>query len=114
MAAARAFYAGLLGLREIPRPPTLAPSGVWFRFDDGRHLHISAMRSGDEPTRNRSHFALQVDDLNEFKSKLRQNGVAFSDTPEIPGWNRIRVSDPFGNSVEILQIEPPAEKDRVR
>ena len=39
-AAARSFYGGLLGLREIPKPPALADrGGVWFSL--GRQeLHI--------------------------------------------------------------------------
>ncbi len=28
---ARAFYAGLLGMAEVPKPANLSPSGCWFR-----------------------------------------------------------------------------------
>jgi len=38
---ARSFYAGLLGLREIPKPESIrSRGGVWFDAD-GLDLHVS-------------------------------------------------------------------------
>ncbi len=41
--AARAFYGGLLGLPEIPKPEAIrARGGVWFDAG-GLHVHLSAI-----------------------------------------------------------------------
>lgn len=38
---ARAFYADLLSLNEVAKPPILAArGGVWFALPDGRGLHL--------------------------------------------------------------------------
>ena len=35
----RRFYAGALGLEEVPRPPNFTFDGAWFRFG-GTELHL--------------------------------------------------------------------------
>ena len=38
---ARWFYSGLLGLKELEKPPALASrGGAWFALPDGRQLHL--------------------------------------------------------------------------
>lgn len=54
--AARAFYGGVLGLEEIPKPPHLAArGGVWFRCG-GLELHLGV----EEPFRpaHKAHVAV--------------------------------------------------------
>jgi catechol 2,3-dioxygenase-like lactoylglutathione lyase family enzyme len=102
--AARGFYGSLLGLREISKPAALARDGVWFELDDARQVHVGVARAADQPTRNRSHLAIQVDDLDRLVSRLRQRDVLVSEPPPVQGWKRVQVRDPFGNGVELLQI----------
>jgi predicted enzyme related to lactoylglutathione lyase len=104
-AAARQFYGSLLGLREIVKPATLSRDGIWFELTDGRQLHIGILRDCDEPTRNRSHFALKVDDLDTLMARLASAGCVLKTPNPVPGWRRIQFCDPFGNGIELLQIE---------
>lgn len=101
--AARAFYSGLLGLAEVEKPQALrSRGGVWFRAGN-LELHIGA-RTGDSPPGNYRHFALQVDDAAHFQQQLQQAGCRLEAAPEVPGWRRFFVFDPFGNKVEILEL----------
>src|SRR5215213_6398028 len=55
---ARAFYAGVLGLDEVPKPPNLAArGGVWFS-GGGLHLHLGV--EGDFHPARKAHPALLV------------------------------------------------------
>lgn len=98
------FYSELLQLEQIDKPRTLSEDGAWFRFADGRELHIGARRAGDGPTRNRQHFALRVDSLDAVIDRLRAHGVAWKEPRPIPGWRRIQFHDPFSNLIEVLEI----------
>jgi catechol 2,3-dioxygenase-like lactoylglutathione lyase family enzyme len=96
---ARSFYAGLLGLREIPKPEQIRHrGGVWFDAD-GLDLHISIeeQRAGAEAYR---HFGLEHDDVEGLRAKLGAAGVATEDGRPAP-WRRFFVRDPFGNRIEI-------------
>jgi catechol 2,3-dioxygenase-like lactoylglutathione lyase family enzyme len=97
---ARAFYAGLLGLDEVPKPDALASrGGVWFERGEVRiHLGVEEL---DPPTR--AHPALLVDDLAAFGARLRAAGFAPTHDDLLPGFDRFYVQDPFGNRVELLQ-----------
>lgn len=104
-ASARRFYGSLLGLRELVKPANLSHDGVWFELTDGRQLHVGILRGSDQPTNNRAHFALQVDSLDDVAARLAEAGVAFTTPNPVPGWRRIQLRDPFGNGIEILQVE---------
>jgi catechol 2,3-dioxygenase-like lactoylglutathione lyase family enzyme len=104
-AATRRFYGSLLGLREITKPAALSHDGVWFELADGAQLHVGILRERDEPTRNRAHFALQVESLDELAGRLTEAGIACTVPNPVPGWRRIQLRDPFGNGIEILQVE---------
>jgi len=98
---ARAFYGGLLGLEELPKPAALAArGGCWFRAG-GQELHVGV----EEPfaPARKAHPGLVADDLDRLAEQLRDAGrdVAFDDG--IPGAKRFHVSDPFGNRIEIRQ-----------
>lgn len=96
---ARAFYSGLLGLPEIPKPePLRVRGGVWFEAG-GLDLHVSVedQRSGDDTHR---HFGLECRDTDGLRSRLREAGVPTEDGRPAP-WQRFFVRDPFGNRIEI-------------
>lgn len=98
------FYRDLLQLEIIDKPRTLSEDGAWFRFADGRELHIGARREGDEPTQSRQHFAVRVASLDDLLERLRSHDIAWQEPRPIPGWRRIQFHDPFHNLIEVLEI----------
>jgi catechol 2,3-dioxygenase-like lactoylglutathione lyase family enzyme len=102
-AAARAFYAGVLGLAEIPKPPTLAArGGVWFGTAAVQiHLGVEA----DFRPARKAHLALEVDDLDGLEAACRAAGFPPQHDGELPGYARFYVADPFGNRLEFLSAE---------
>jgi catechol 2,3-dioxygenase-like lactoylglutathione lyase family enzyme len=98
---ARAFYGGLLGLEELPKPePLRARGGCWFRAG-AQELHVG-VEDPFAPAR-KAHPGLVVDGLDELVERLRGAGheVAFDET--IPGTRRCHVADPFGNRLELRE-----------
>ena len=95
--AARAFYAGQLGLREVPKPAALAGrGGCWFE-GDALALHLG-VEADFRPAR-KAHPALEVDDLEAARAALDGGPVEV-----LPGLRRFYVTDPFGNRIEILEV----------
>src|ERR1700758_4218960 len=88
--AARAFYGGLLGLAEIPKPTALAArGGCWFRAGD-QELHVG-VEEQFTPAR-KAHPGLVADDLEILAERLRAAGheVTFDDA--VPGAIRLHVA----------------------
>jgi catechol 2,3-dioxygenase-like lactoylglutathione lyase family enzyme len=91
--AARAFYGGVLGLRELEKPDALrARGGVWFE-----HLHVG-VEDDFRPAR-KAHPAFLVEHLDELAARIRD--VEWDDA--VPGVRRFYASDPFGNRLEFVQ-----------
>lgn len=107
-ADARAFFTGILGLTEIPKPANLLPrGGVWFR-GDGFELHIGV--DADFRPAVKAHTAFEVDDLEALRRVLEAHDIrAWEDEP-LPGYYRFYANDPFGNRLEFLQPSP-TDKD---
>ena len=98
--AARAFYCGVLGLTEVPKPaPLAARGGCWFEAGAAR-LHLGADRDF-RPTQ-KAHPALAVADLPAFCTRLRAAGIAVRDDNELPDLPRANITDPFGNRIELV------------
>jgi catechol 2,3-dioxygenase-like lactoylglutathione lyase family enzyme len=96
---ARAFYGGVLGLDEIPKPePIRARGGVWFRAGP-QELHLGV----EEPfaPARKAHPGLVADDLDVLRARLRAAGLAYEDDANIAGVDRLFVDDPFGNRLEL-------------
>lgn len=100
VARSRAFYGGVLGLREIAKPRTFAFTVVWYDLG-GQHLHLLLKDQPD--TISPRHFALRVADAAAARAHFRAHGVATDETTPIPGADRFFVRDPDGNRVEIIQ-----------
>jgi catechol 2,3-dioxygenase-like lactoylglutathione lyase family enzyme len=100
--AARSFYAALLGMTELPKPPALAPrGGCWFA-SGAAVLHLG-VEEPFSPAR-KAHPALLVDDLDALAATLSAAGHACARADgEIPGVRRFHTRDPFGNRVEFQQ-----------
>jgi catechol 2,3-dioxygenase-like lactoylglutathione lyase family enzyme len=99
-AQARAFYAGVLGLPEIPKPAPLAVrGGLWFQCGPAQ-LHLG----GEDNFRanNKAHPALTVDDLPGLLTELGARGLDVKPEEPVAGRQRASVLDPFGNRVELI------------
>ena len=105
LAAARAFYVGVLGLTEIPKPKTFDFVALWFRLDDGQTLHL--LQKPQPDTRSPRHFALRVSDIDAAREHFRAHGVAVQETGPIPYCDRFFVFDPDGNRIEVIQWREP-------
>jgi catechol 2,3-dioxygenase-like lactoylglutathione lyase family enzyme len=100
-AEARAFYAGLLGLAELPKPSHLAArGGVWFALGS-QQLHLG-VEEDFRPAR-KAHPALLVRDLRGLRARLEQQGFAPYEDEPLAGYERCYVADPFGNRLELLE-----------
>ena len=115
LAKARAFYVGVLGLREIPKPKTFDFVALWFQLEDGQTLHL--LQKPQPDTRSPRHFALRVPDVKAAREHFRAHNVEIQETGPIPHCDRFFVFDPDGNRIEIIQwLEPydPAESGAAR
>lgn len=98
---ARRFYSALLGIPEVPKPPELAArGGCWFEAGVLKvHLGVEA----DFRPARKAHPALLVRDLPGLVAALRDAGVEVVDDDLLEGYDRVYVSDPFGNRLELLE-----------
>jgi catechol 2,3-dioxygenase-like lactoylglutathione lyase family enzyme len=101
-AEARAFYAGLLGIPERPKPPELARrGGAWFESHAVKlHLGVEA----DFRPARKAHPALLVRDVRSLVARLRAAGVHVAEDHGSDG-RRVYVSDPFGNRLELIDTD---------
>jgi catechol 2,3-dioxygenase-like lactoylglutathione lyase family enzyme len=99
--AARAFYGGLLGLTEVPKPAALAGrGGCWFEQGDVQvHIGVEA----DFRAARKAHVAFVVDDVASLNATARAAGYEVKDDDPLDGVERIFVFDPFGNRLEFQQ-----------
>ena len=98
---AREFYAGLLGLVEVPKPSELAKrGGCWFELPEGTcgQLHLGA--DPDFRPAKKAHVALAVSDVAELADMARSEGYeVVCDTAD--DTERVYIYDPFGNRLEF-------------
>lgn len=100
---ARAFYAGMLGMRETPKPPELAArGGAWFESGNVR-LHLGV--DDDFHAAAKAHPALRCRDYRALLERLSQNGIAVQPAPDpLPdGSAHCYMADPFGNRIELIE-----------
>jgi catechol 2,3-dioxygenase-like lactoylglutathione lyase family enzyme len=111
----RRFYAGALGLEEVPRPPNFAFDGAWFRFG-GTELHLlsdaHATGGAGQPEPGAGvergmthHLAIEVDDLDGACSRLAEHGVplAGGPMPRGDGYLQVFFRDPDGHVLECFE-----------
>jgi catechol 2,3-dioxygenase-like lactoylglutathione lyase family enzyme len=99
---ARAFYVEVLGFHELRKPPELAKrGGAWFHAG-GVQLHLG-VEADFRPAR-KAHPAFLVEDLEALTAKIRAAGGEIdTGQPQIEGYRRIHVFDPFGNRLELME-----------
>lgn len=100
--AVRSFYGQVLGLWEIQPPASLAHLGVvWFEGGPGLELHFFP---ASEQMRSERHFCVDIEDLEETRSRLAGAGLEPYDATAIPNRPRFFCRDPFGNLIEFTRI----------
>ncbi len=95
-----AFYEGLLGIPQVPKPPELATrGGCWFEHP-GLRIHLGA-EEGFQPAR-KAHPALVVTGLEVLCAALEAAGYPVQRRTDVPGMPQWFVHDPFGNRIELV------------
>jgi catechol 2,3-dioxygenase-like lactoylglutathione lyase family enzyme len=103
-AEARAFYAGALGLEEVPKPGEFDQSGMWFQLGSGQ-VHLSP---GDPPPPGPWHFCVVADDFEPLRRRVEATGADTEDTHSWGDRRRFFTRDPWGARIEILEAPVPA------
>ncbi|MGW2386652.1 VOC family protein [Streptomyces sp. NPDC001658] len=97
----RAYYTGVLGMTETPKPPALAArGGCWFRAG-AVHLHLG-IEPDFRPAR-KAHPGLRVRDIDTYAARLTARGATVSWDDTLPGHRRFYSEDPVGNRLEFLE-----------
>ncbi|MCG7209925.1 VOC family protein [Streptomyces arenae] len=97
----RAYYVGLLGMTEIPKPPVLAArGGCWFRAGTV-HLHLG-VEADFRPARQ-AHPGLRVTGIDACAERLEAGGARVTWDHDLPGHRRFYSQDPVGNRLEFLE-----------
>jgi catechol 2,3-dioxygenase-like lactoylglutathione lyase family enzyme len=99
----RAYYVGVLGLTEIPKPPVLAArGGCWFASGDGTvQLHVG-IEDPFTPAK-KAHPALRVTGIHAYAESLAAKGAQVVWDDNLPGHHRFYSFDPSGNRIEFLE-----------
>ena len=99
--AAVKFYADVLGLTQVDKPPQLAPrGGVWFRRE-GLEVHLG-VEEQFHPA-HKAHPAFLVDGLESLRVRIEEAGYRVVDSVQLDGYRRCYVRDPFGNRIELVE-----------
>ncbi|WP_392342121.1 glyoxalase (plasmid) [Phaeobacter sp. BS23] len=102
-AQARHFFGELLGMKEVPKPANLAKrGGCWFEAG-GAKVHLGVQNDFHPATK--AHPAFVVDDLETLRRRLGSAGFVCKDDEPLAGFRRTYVSDPFGNRIELMEVE---------
>jgi catechol 2,3-dioxygenase-like lactoylglutathione lyase family enzyme len=99
---ARAFYCGLLGLREVEKPANLkGRAGFWLEV--GRCPSHVGVEDGVDRRATKAHIAYKVAEIADWRRRLTAAGLELLDGRPIPGYDRFEFRDPFGNRVEMIE-----------
>ncbi|MFF5013481.1 VOC family protein [Streptomyces sp. NPDC001165] len=97
----RAYYADVLGMTEIPKPPVLAArGGCWFQAE-AVQLHLG-IEEDFRPAR-KAHPGLRVTDIEAYAARLAERGAPVTWDDNLPGHRRFYSEDPVGNRLEFLE-----------
>jgi len=100
--ATKHFYGAVLGLKQVPKPPTSRQSGAWYQIGPNQ-LHLSVDKEEQGPLSSR-HICFAVADLSAAEASFRHAGVEIIPDPRpVESVPRFYVRDPGGNMLEIAQ-----------
>ncbi len=99
--AARHFYAEVLGIPEVAKPPHLAKrGGCWFERG-ALKVHLGVEQ--DFRAAKKAHPAFTVTDLPRLIARIEAAGFRVVKDEPLEGYNRCYVADPFGNRIELME-----------
>lgn len=97
----RAYYAGVLGMTEVPKPPVLAArGGCWFAAG-AVQLHLGVAE--DFHPARKAHPGLRVTGIEAYAARLAARGARVTWDDTLPGHRRFYSEDPVGNRLEFLE-----------
>jgi catechol 2,3-dioxygenase-like lactoylglutathione lyase family enzyme len=108
------FYHGVLGLDPDPgRPHIPTIDGYWMDVGGTAQIHLmgvdgqSKFAKGPGKDPSQPHVALAVGDVQEARRELDRLGVAYWVAEGVvgPQSQQIFMHDPFGNMIELHQID---------
>jgi catechol 2,3-dioxygenase-like lactoylglutathione lyase family enzyme len=101
-----AFYAGVLGVPRVAKPPHLERrGGRWFRSDE---VEIYVGTEQPFTPARKAHSAFPVDDLAGLRERMTTAGAPVVLDEPLPGYDRFYTSDPFGNRNDVsCPVAPP-------
>ncbi len=100
--ASVAFYTGILGLADGPRPAFVS-SGAWLYCGDRPAVHLITGGTGkDGGTGAIDHVAFRASGLDGYRARLDEHGIAYRER-DVPGQplHQIFLTDPDGITIEI-------------
>lgn len=99
--AARRFYADILGIPEVAKPPHLAArGGCWFERGTLK-VHLGVEQ--DFRAAKKAHPAFLVTDLTTLVARIEAAGFHVVEDAPLDGYIRRYVTDPFGNRIELME-----------
>lgn len=100
----RAFYGGLLGLKEVERPDALNKvfDLIWYEWFDIL-LHLEFTPPWTTPAQNR-HVGIEIKNIDRVRASLAQQGAKILEAVAMPDRERFYLLDPFGNYFEFIEI----------
>ncbi|MFD4655176.1 glyoxalase [Kitasatospora sp. NPDC058444] len=105
----RAFWSGVLGMTELPKPPVLAArGGCWFR-SGGVEVHLGV--TPDFRPSRKGHPGIVVDSLDALADHLTAHGHPVTWDDNLPGRRRFNAHDKLGNRLEFLEPRAAATEE---
>jgi ADP-ribose pyrophosphatase YjhB (NUDIX family)/catechol 2,3-dioxygenase-like lactoylglutathione lyase family enzyme len=96
------FFHLKLGLPLSPhRPAAWGRTGFWFTIDD-REFHVGT-EAGIDRLKTRAHVAFKVSDIATWRQRITDLGLPIREEPKVEGYDRFHFTDPFGNTIELIQ-----------
>lgn len=107
LAASRAFYEGILGLKPSMDTPVDHDGGGWVEYEIGPHTFSIGKAPGWLPSPDGPSCGLETDDFEATIAALKEAGVGFKMEPfETPVCHMAMVLDPAGNVLIIHKRKP--------
>jgi catechol 2,3-dioxygenase-like lactoylglutathione lyase family enzyme len=106
---ARRFYCDVLGLRELAKPEALRSRGGFWLLAGEWQVHVGVEDGGCDRAATKAHVAYRVVGVDAWRERLRRLGIATIDSVPIPGYRRCELRDPFGNRVELIEVQEREE-----
>ncbi len=99
------FYTTILGMKAGVRTKVKETIGEMCVLHSGsgtlelNQYNATSYKKGT----NLDHLAFEVDELDEFRKKLKIRGIRAHDSLETRNWRRLFIRDPDANWIEVYQ-----------